>query len=144
MAWFRSRTQRRIRSDGRRLAEESEAFLRGEYILEIPAGSPVPPGVWINVLAHGSESMLRRIADRYDGAPPVRAAGWVAARGYVAAALIARVDGEVIDLAEFQRSVLIPLELAALSGVPASMQSPRDLVAIILASLPERRPNGPR
>ena len=77
MAWFRDRTKRRIRSDARRLAEESAAFLRGEYIVEIP-------------------------------------------------------------------TVLIPLELAVLSGAPTTAQTPRDLAASILANLPERRPNGPR
>lgn len=92
------------------LATESASFLIGTYAETLAShGLAVPAWAWTNLLAHGTEEDLRRQAHALErGLLHMRA--WLAARGYLAAELVDRMDRGA-SLATLQREVLVPFEL---------------------------------
>jgi hypothetical protein len=92
------------------LAIESAAFLAGRYAETLAArGAMVPGWAWTNLLAHGSAESLRTEAQALDRGL-LHGRAWLAARGYLAAEIIDRVERGV-PLAALQRDVLVPFEL---------------------------------
>jgi hypothetical protein len=122
---FHLRTLKHPAPDG--VADECEAFLAGRYVeLTRAMGWRVPAWAWLNDLAHGSPRVVRRLAAgrRSRG----RRSRWTAIVDELAATVVppGADDAAVADL---QRDVLVPLELAvAESGEPAT---PADLAAVV-------------
>jgi len=98
------------------VADECEAFLAGRYVEALEAvGADVPPGAWLNVVAHGT---LRRVLR--DACGDVPAAGDPPSSWPQASAVIARmvlsVASTPASLRALQEERLVPLELALLAG----------------------------
>lgn len=135
MPTFGIGTWRRRRADAKQLVKECEAFVNGEFAETCQAdGGHVPRWAWINLLAHGTADDLRR-----EARTPVAGDEWHRTRSVVAAAVIARVDAGGVSLAELQRTVLVPLELHAISTPLSALWSPRQLLVRVLAALPDKR-----
>ena len=116
------------------LVEECEAFIDGQAAELAGAwGVPVPVWAWMNLLAHGTEDELRDEAAALPGSDR-----WRQARAFVAGELVDLIDAGRVSLAEFQREVLMPLELDVMSCRAADQWSPGQLAAGLLDALPER------
>jgi hypothetical protein len=116
------------------LVEECEAFIDGQ-VAELAGawGVPVPVWAWMNLLAHGTEDELREEATAHPGSDR-----WRQARAFVAGELVDLIDAGRVSLAEFQRDVLMPLELDVMSCRAADQWSPGQLAAGLLGALPDR------
>jgi hypothetical protein len=87
-----------------------EAFLAGRYVEYLDSwGWLPPPWVWMNLLAHGTDAELARLAHARPEVSCGRRLRWEQARRYLA--------GEVLDAAArhgsleaLQTEVLVPLE----------------------------------
>jgi len=116
------------------LAEECEAYLRGEYVEWCTAHEqPVPTWAWLNLLAQGSEEQLRaetvhHVVGEEHGA-----------RAYVAGEIVDLIDAGVIDLTDLQRHELVPLELDLIACPGARWWHPTDLLSAVLDALPRHR-----
>lgn len=116
------------------LVSESEAFLLGRYAEYVDArAEPVPVWAWTNLLAHGTLEDLSRAAAGVHG-------GWSSQRRWrVARALAA---SEVVDavrqgasLADVQRDVLVPAELAIADDRGAWVWTQQRWLASVRAAL---------
>lgn len=115
------------------LVDDCEAVLVGRYVERCESlDRPVPVWAWMNLLAHGSEGQLRAIVLR---SSPSR---WRQAESFIAGELIDLVDRGVVDLLQYQREVLIPLELEVMSCATAPTWHPGQLVTGLLSALPPR------
>jgi hypothetical protein len=127
--WWRDRS-----TSAAGMVEECEAFIDGRAAeLAGARGAPVPVWAWMNLLAHGTEDDLR-----YEATAPPGSDRWRQARAFVAAELVDRIDSGRVSLAEFQRDVLMPLELDVMSCRAADQWSPGQLAGGLLAALPDR------
>lgn len=116
------------------LVADCQAFLLGEYADWLDAQAlEVPVWAWTNVLAHGTEDEVRRIAGSGHRGP-VRTRAWWAARAYLATEVLAAVDRGAV-LAELQRHVLAPLELRLSSTPMPVLWGPRHWVATVRSAL---------
>lgn len=119
---------------GAALAAECEAFLAGHYadhlVREVQI---VPAWAWMNLIAHGTEDQIREAATTFV------ARGWPGASRFLAGELIDLVESGLEPLDELQRSYLVPLELELASLPWTARWSPAQLVAAVLATLPQRR-----
>ena len=101
---------RRRDPDDIALVEGSEAFLAGSYVeLCESRGKAVPVWAWMNLLAHGTEDQLRAVTVQHHGGL------WHRARRLVAIELVDLIAAGRVSLSEFQREVLVPLELDVMS-----------------------------
>jgi hypothetical protein len=130
------RARRRARVDARRLARDCEAVVTGRFAdLLFDRGDRVPVWAWSNLLAHGTESELRREVKRRRSVDP-----WRRVRGTLAARLLEGVDAGRIALAEFQRETLVPLELELMSRTTETGWTVSKLEALVSAVLPPASP----
>jgi hypothetical protein len=96
------------------LISESEAYVSGtfqDYLHE--SGRPVPAWAWINGLAHGDPSEIRRIA----GCPDP-SGGPQAVVAHIAGQVLTRVERGPETLEALQHRLLIPLESALADSRP--------------------------
>jgi hypothetical protein len=127
--WWRERS-----TSASGLVEECEAFIDGQAAELAGAwGMPVPVWGWMNLLAHGTEDELRDEATSHPGCDR-----WRQARAFVAGELVDLIDAGRVSLAEFQRDVLMPLELDVMSCRASDQWSPGQWAAGLLGALPER------
>jgi hypothetical protein len=133
--------RRAERSAAASLVKDCEAFLSGRLAERLlRTGGFVPNWVWMNLLAHGTQSELVRIRD---GRPLTRwpwishLERWHAARSFLAAEVlaIALLHG---PLDTVQRQVLWPLE-ERLADSRSDVFGPTDWVTAVLAGLEEYR-----
>lgn len=112
-----------LRQMAEELSDESAAYLAGTYAETLGSRCRVVPAwAWTNLLAHGSAPQLRLQAQALDRGL-LHARAWLAARAYLAAEIVERVDRGA-SLTRLQREVLIPLELALVTraeGAPARL-----------------------
>ena len=123
----------------RELVELAEGFLRGALPGRAgPRAKRLPPWAWVSALAHGGRGTLEELACR-QGDRDV-AAGWARAVGFLA--------GEALDvagpgddrLAELQRRVLVPAELAFLDQAAEDRApEPERFVAGVLPAIERER-----
>jgi hypothetical protein len=126
------RARRRARVDARRLVRDCDAVATGRFAdVLFDRGLRVPVWAWVNLLAHGTESELRREVKRRRAADP-----WRRVRGKLAAQLLERVDAGRIALAEFQRTTLMPLERELMSGGTHARWTVAEFEARVSAVLP--------
>ena len=125
--------QRRRDPVGEALATECASFLDGSFAEHL-AGllQVVPPWAWMNLLAHGTEAEVRRAATTFV------ARGWPGARRFLAGELVDLVESGHGPLERLQRSALVPLELELATLPWTAGWTPAQLVAAVLAVLPER------
>jgi hypothetical protein len=117
------------------LVEECEAFLAGTYAeLCESRGERVPVWAWMNLLAHGTEDQLRTSV-----APHPSCCRWRQARRFLAGELLDVTTSDRVSLADFQRDVLVPIELDVLSCPGADHWRPGQLVSGLLDALPDKR-----
>ena len=93
------------------LVSDCEAFLLGTYVEHLEMRTrPVPVWAWTNLLAHGSrEDLSAAAADRHGGWSSSHR--WRLARALVASEVLQAVRRGA-TLADLQREVLVPIELA--------------------------------
>src|SRR5262245_18668865 len=116
---------------GRALVDECEWYLSGAFAEHCAADEQVPAWAWMNLLAHGEESELRALAtDR-----AVDDEGRQALR-YVAAELLDLAADGYLDLAMYQRDVLVPLELDMFACPTFREWSAAQLASGLLTLLP--------
>lgn len=129
----------------RRLIEDCEQFLAGSYAEHVAVtGGRVPVWAWVNLLAHGTETDLRAAAAPRPPAEPIT--DWERARGFLAGEVLAATDGSggVSGLGGVQQSALVPLELDLAADPSVERWRPGQMVAAVLAALPDRsRPRRP-
>lgn len=124
-----------FRSDATLMVEELDAFLAGAYVEMCEARQErVPVWAWMNLLAHGTAEELQAAVHRDQ-----RADRWRQARAYVAGELLERLDAAEMDLADFQREVLVPLELEIASCRAAEQWRSGPMFAGLLGTLPSAR-----
>lgn len=126
-----------VRHMAEELASESAAYVTGTYAEALTAHNRmVPAWGWTNLLAHGTAEELRRQAQALDEGR-LHARMWLAARGFLAAEILERVDRGA-ELSELQRDVLVPLEHDLMLGGRSPLRgglSVTDWVAEVRAAL---------
>ncbi len=124
------------RTDATILLEDCTALLSGRLLDELyESGRTVPSWAWVNKLAHSSASDLEAFASN-PGTPEQRPDLWIWRRtsSYLARQLLRNSHQSDQELQEFQRSVLVPIELSAMHR-PVS---PSTLLRLILSALTEQ------
>ena len=131
--------------DGRRLADESEAFLGGRLVPHLAtAGRPVPAWAVLNEIAHASPDELVVLAAPAPGVDPPEEPVWRRAQRALAAALLAHAATPA-DVRGLQEAVLMPLELWFASRPPREAVSARAVVEAASDALATvARPGGAR
>lgn len=119
------------------LGDECEAFLAGSYAARAGEwGWPIPAWAWVNLLAHSSESELRRIAD---AGPPSStdpaARRWWLAVSRLAGRVLQEVERSGLRLQFVQDVLLGTLESWLLDIDPTAQISAERLTALVLATL---------
>lgn len=129
--WRTESGYRRLQAE---LVDDCEAFLLADLAERLERRHDrVPVWVWTNLLAHGSEPVLRREQSTPSG-QFISDERWRHARAYLAGELLdqARRYG---SLASLQQAVLIPLELELASRPEVARWSPGQWVAIVEGAL---------
>jgi hypothetical protein len=117
MAWFGG-SEMSTNAAGAAIALECEDFLAGRYAELLSAlGRPLVPWACLNQAAHAGIDAIRKVAANLPDDAELTA--WEDVRAVVATIVVAAVETSA-DLAELQRSVLVPLELELLANPPAS------------------------
>lgn len=100
------------------------------------SGALLPEWAWIGMLRQASEDTLRSWAKHFcgPGAPRHGARAWDRAVSEVATALVQHGEWTGLPVREIQQSVLMPLELAALT----STIGPTAFVRVVLDALADR------
>jgi hypothetical protein len=83
---------------------------------------------------HGTEDELRAEACQHP-----RSDSWRQARSFVAGELVDLIDAGILTLADFQRTVMVPLELDVISCPGAAHWQPGQMVSGLLRALPDTR-----
>lgn len=117
------------------LIEECEAFFAGTFVeLCEERATPVPAWAWMNLLAHGTEDQLSTGTTQHPSA-----GRWRHARAFLAGELLDLTDAGRLCLPEFQRDVLVRLELDVMSRPAADRWQPGQLVSVLLDAFPDKR-----
>lgn len=128
---------------GEGLGDECEAWLAGRWAEHLDTRhQAVPSWAWLNQVAHASEEALQTMSQPPEKNP--RDDQWSWLRACVAEALIKRASERGVTVADLQRSVLVPIELA-LFGDESRRMGDTELMIMVLAALrhPSAHP-GPR
>lgn len=133
--WFRRHQPKQVR---RGIADECDAFLRGEYVeFATEWGWDIPVWAWINAVAHADNERLAELAVfgfRRETALAGRR-DWNRAASYIASAVLEEASHPGCELAAIQGSLFIPLELLLIDDESTWDLSPNQLVAVALAVL---------
>lgn len=130
---------RRKDPEAEEFVAECERFLSGSYADHLDElGQPVPVWAWVNLLAHGSETLLRETVSRAGRADTLVRSDWRRAELFLVGELLDLVATGEFVLEELQRATLIPLELELASCSAAARWRPNVLVAKVLEALPDR------
>jgi hypothetical protein len=137
LVWHRrSRTERA--PDSCDVWSEAEAFLRGTYAEHLESrGRRVPSWVWLNRVAHGTEtdlSALVRGDHSWDGSTSGNT-GWYRMVSFLAADLLALARATDQTVSALQREVLVPLELELAREDNHRRLGAAQLVSVALAAL---------
>lgn len=131
MGWRRNRRALRLGVD--RVTAEAEAIVRGRVVERGQAGE-IPTWVRLNELGHGDWEHITTLAAGADGSP-VRS--WDGAVRFLAGELV-NLARDPASLVKLQRSAVIPLELALLSGDPEP-PTPTELVQLVRTRVAQAR-----
>lgn len=119
------------------LVDECEAFLTGRFAELIEAGEEeVPLWAWTNLLAHGSEGMLRR-ERAFRGSSPTTSE-WRRARSYLATEVLNALS-DCGSLESLQRELLVPYEGELASSAKAVAVQVHDWVTTLEGRLERHR-----
>jgi hypothetical protein len=133
--WFRRQQTRQMRMG---IADECDAFLRGEYVEYASAmGWNVPVWAWINAVAHADQDRLVRLAlvgYRHDIALSGRRE-WSRAVSCIASAVVEETSRTGRELAELQASLFVPLEMVLIDDETTWDLSANQLMAVAVAVL---------
>lgn len=123
---------------GAEIGAAFEALLEGRYVEYLERrGDRIPAWTWTNLLAHGTEEAIRRVATtrpRPFGVVNV----WRRARVYLASEVLdaAELAG---SLARVQREVLVPLELDLVAWSPTKWSCAGEWATRVLTALDDHR-----
>jgi hypothetical protein len=133
--WAMVRYKERGSIEERELADECEVFLSGHYPQYLnESGRSVPEWAWVNILAHGSEEDIRAFAT---GAPRVCDATWHHALAFLAQEVVSEAARRGADIADLQRTTLVPLELELAASSSQSEMRRARVVGSVLSALAE-------
>jgi hypothetical protein len=126
----------RLRSEGRELVAETEAFMSGRYAeWLIERHESVPAWAWTNLLAHGDVEQLRHPPQDPGPRPSPGREAWMQARAYAAGEVLDAVAAAGRPLLTVQREHLVPLERALSSRPFGHQPSPADWVSAVSNAL---------
>jgi hypothetical protein len=138
--WWRNRREKPYEPE-ESVADECEAFLVGTYWFYLTARRREPPlWTYINRLAHAAPDAVLALAGAPETLTPERVEepvlDWLDVEGAVADQVVALTHGDLAEIRELQRRVLIPLELALASEPNVDKKlGPHQLVALARAAL---------
>ena len=126
----------------RELVAECEAFLSGHYARCLDDdGRPVPDWAWLNLLARSADAEIRSIAASGICGRAPRDPAWNQAVVFLAQEVLSEATRRGRTLAELQRSILVPLELALIGQPSRTDLGPARVVCAALTALAEHPTN---
>ncbi len=128
-----------IETQATTLLAECDAILAGaaaEFL--VAAGRWAPPWAWLNSLAHASREELEAAVAMEPARRPGEALDtgeWRAAQTFLAGEILSYIDDAGTDLAELQRTTLVPLELELIRSPSSPSLRPGQLAFSVMSAV---------